>query len=71
MFIYGVGFTAASTYTITVKDDIDPNITFLVPLILSAVTIAFSFSMVFNCTLDYRKILLGIVRDVINIIQTN
>lgn len=62
MFIYGVGFDAVSSYTIDLKKDIDKNSVFLPPAILSVVTIVFSFSMVLNCTNGYKKILLGIVR---------
>lgn len=62
MFIYGVGFEAVATYTIELVKYTDKSTVFLPPAILSAVTIAFSFSMILNCTNGYKKILLGIVR---------
>lgn len=62
MFIYGVGFKAVTTYKIELAKDTDKSTVFLPPAILSAVTIAFSFSMILNCTNGYKKILLGIVR---------
>lgn len=61
MFIYGVAYKAVITYKISLEENSDPKIVFLTPVILSAVTIVFSVSMVLNCTNGYKKILLGIV----------
>lgn len=61
MFIYGVSLGDSTTYTIKLKEYVNSHDVFLAPMILTVISIAFTFVMMIPYLKKFRRYLLFVV----------